>query len=230
MNNKLNFCENCNELTEETVCPRCGRSTREPKDGDMCLVAELGGIGKSMFTDALSNNDIEFVAIPIHGGFTQLNKPTGYKIYVRYDSYDRAKDILDVIFGGQVDGAESTDDLASVIDSLVKVVIDRPLGSRHPEHPDIVYGLNYGYIDGVMGGDGEEQDAYIMGVNFPLPRLSEFSGFVVAVIRRKNDVETKWVVAPLYGGIAPHTPKYTKEQIEKAVYFQEKYFDIEIIM
>ncbi len=69
-----------------------------------------------------------------------------------------------------------------------------------------------------------------MGVNYPLERGAEFCGYVIAVIIRKNDVETKWVVAPVYGGISPRTPKYTKEQIAAAVNFQEKFFDIEVIM
>lgn len=79
-----------------------------------------------------------------------------------------------------------------------------------------------------MGGDGEEQDAYIIGIDCPLPIGSVFEGYVIAVVHRKNDSETKWVVAPVYGGIAPRSGKFTKEQIAVAVNFQEKYFDIEI--
>lgn len=103
----------------------------------------------------------------------------------------------------------------------VSVKIDRPLGSRHPKHPDILYGVNYGYIPGVIGGDGEEQDAYVIGVSEP---LEEFTGELVAIIHRENDNETKWVVAP--AGVTP-----TPEEIRAAVDFQEKYFDtyIEVI-
>lgn len=111
------------------------------------------------------------------------------------------------------------DGLKTVLGKNVKVVVDRPVGSVHPNHPDIKYELNYGYVPGILGGDGEEQDAYIMQISVPIDYQI---GTVVAIIRRKNDVETKWVVAPV--GIT-----YTKEQIVKAVNFQEKYFDIEII-
>ena len=102
-----------------------------------------------------------------------------------------------------------------MLGKIVTVVIDRPLGSYHPQHKDIYYALNYGYISGVFAADGEEQDAYVLGVEKP---LSEFVGKVIAIIHRK---ETKWVVAP-------ENTVYTKEEIEKAVHFQEKYFDIEI--
>ena len=47
--------------------------------------------------------------------------------------------------------------------SIVKVVVDRPMGSRHPEHTDLIYPVNYGYIEGIIAPDGEEQDAYILG-------------------------------------------------------------------
>ncbi len=103
---------------------------------------------------------------------------------------------------------------------IVKVTVDRPLGSHHPKFPDMVYPINYGYINGIIAGDGEEQDAYILGVEEP---LTEFQGEVVAIIHRFDDCEDKWVVAPegMY---------FTKEQIAEAVYFQEKYFKSEIII
>jgi len=104
--------------------------------------------------------------------------------------------------------------------NLVEVIVDRPLGSRHPNHPDIVYEVNYGYVPGIFGGDGEEQDAYILGVAEP---VMEFVGKLIAVIKRKNDAEDKWVVAPvdLY---------FTENEICTAVSFQEKFFESEIIM
>ena len=52
-----------------------------------------------------------------------------------------------------------------MLGKTVTVTIDRPLGSRHPRHPDLLYPINYGYIAGIMGGDGEEQDAYLLGVS-----------------------------------------------------------------
>ena len=103
---------------------------------------------------------------------------------------------------------------------IVTVTVDRPLGSVHPEWPNIVYPLNYGYVAGVMAADGEEQDAYILGVYEP---VTTFTGQVIAVIHRKDDTENKWVVAP--SGVT-----FTKEEILKAVHFQEQYFDVDIEM
>ena len=107
-----------------------------------------------------------------------------------------------------------------MLGSKVKVVIDRPLGSYHPEHKDIYYPINYGYVEGIIAPDGEEQDAYILGVNKP---LAEFTGYVIAIIHRENDVEDKWVVAP-------HDASFTQEEIARQVHFQEKYFKSTIIM
>ncbi|MBR3973214.1 MAG: inorganic pyrophosphatase [Oscillospiraceae bacterium] len=107
-----------------------------------------------------------------------------------------------------------------MIDKTVTVTIDRPLGSSHPNHPDMVYPVNYGYIEGIIAPDGEEQDAYILGVHVP---VDTFTGIVIAVIHRHDDIEDKWVVAP-------EGMTFTQEEIEAAVYFQEQYFDIEIII
>lgn len=54
-----------------------------------------------------------------------------------------------------------------MLGKIVKVTVDRLLGSchpKHPKHPDICYPVNYGYVKGVMAADGEEQDVYILGV------------------------------------------------------------------
>lgn len=107
-------------------------------------------------------------------------------------------------------------DLTAYLGKQVHIVIDRPVGYRHG---DILYPINYGYIPGLLGGDGEEQDAYILGVSQP---ITEFDGEVIAVICRKNDREDKLVVAPT-GRV------YHQGQIAEAVHFQEQYFDTRII-
>ena len=107
-----------------------------------------------------------------------------------------------------------------MIGSKVKVIIDRPLGTYHPKHRDIFYTVNYGYVEGFIAPDGEEQDAYVLGIDKP---LEEFTGVVLAVIHRLNDVEDKWIVVP-------EDTSFTKEEIIKQVDFQEKYFKIEIRM
>lgn len=106
--------------------------------------------------------------------------------------------------------------LTNHMGKLVHVVVDRPVGYQHG---DIVYPINYGYIPGVIAADGEEQDAYILGISEP---LAAFDGQVVAAIRRKDDCEDKLVVAPV-GSV------YHQGQIAEAVHFQEKYFDTRII-
>ena len=103
---------------------------------------------------------------------------------------------------------------------IVKVKIDRPLGSAHPNHPDMIYPVNYGYIEGIIAPDGEEQDAYVLGIDVP---LTEFEGKIIAIVHRLNDVEDKWVVAP-------QNTSYSKQEIKKQLNFQEKYFEYEIIM
>lgn len=98
---------------------------------------------------------------------------------------------------------------------IVTARIDRPLGSRHPKHPDMIYPVNYGEVVGVPAPDGDWQDVYVLGVDVP---LTTFTGRRIAVIYRRNDVETKWV-------LAPEGMTFIAEEIMAAVHFQEQYFD-----
>ena len=107
-----------------------------------------------------------------------------------------------------------------MIGKIVKVKVDRPLGTYHPTYKNIYYSINYGYVPEMMTSDGEEQDVYILGVNRP---ISEFEGRVIAIIHRIDDQEDKWVVAP--DGMA-----FTKEEIMQLTAFQECFFKSEIIM
>ena len=107
-----------------------------------------------------------------------------------------------------------------MLGKIVTVTVDRPLGSYHPKHKDLYYPINYGYIEGIIAPDGEEQDAYILGVDEP---VKEYTGKVIAVIHRFNDVEEKWVVAS-------ENKVFSKEEIGEAVKFQEQYFESEIKM
>ena len=106
----------------------------------------------------------------------------------------------------------------NMIGDIVKVTVDRPMGSYHPKHKNMYYPINYGYIEGIMAPDGEEQDAYILGVDRP---VDEFKGKIIAIIHRYDDVEEKWVVAP-------EGQAFTVDEIKEQVAFQEQYFNSEI--
>ncbi len=105
--------------------------------------------------------------------------------------------------------------MKSVIGTLVKGIIDRPVGSHHPEYTEMIYPVNYGYVEGVFAGDGAEQDVYVLGTDRP---LLSFEGKVIAVYHRFNDDEDKWIVS-LDG------KDYTDAEILEKIGFQEKYFE-----
>ena len=107
-----------------------------------------------------------------------------------------------------------------VIGKIVRVTVDRPAGSAHPDFPDLIYPVNYGYVEGVPGGDGEWQDAYILGIR---EALREFTGPVGAVIHRLDDNEDKWV-------IVPERTCLSGAEIREQTRFQEQYFSSEIIL
>src|SRR5579875_950888 len=111
-------------------------------------------------------------------------------------------------------------DLTAYLGKRVDVVIDRPLGSRHPRRPGILYPVNYGYVPDTVSGDGHPIDVYLLGVDAPVERAS---GVVVAVVLRADDVEDKLVVTP-DGHI------YEPSEIAEQVRFQEQYFDSRVLV
>lgn len=100
----------------------------------------------------------------------------------------------------------------------VKVVIDRPLGSKHPKH-GFTYPVNYGFVPGTKAPDGEELDAYLLGIDEP---VNNGVGKCIAIIHRTNDDDDKLI-------ISANDKNFTDEEIEKLTEFQEKWFKHEII-
>lgn len=41
------------------------------------------------------------------------------------------------------------------------VTIDRPARTQHPEYPQIIYPIDYGYVNGTIGSDGEALDCFV---------------------------------------------------------------------
>ena len=111
--------------------------------------------------------------------------------------------------------------MGSLLGKTVDVVIDRPIGHTHvTKGITLHYTINYGYLPGVTGGDGEEQDVYILGVDIP---LQTFRGRIIAAIFRADDNEDKLVAAP--EGV-----RFSAEEIRKATHFVEQYFDSRIFV
>ena len=107
----------------------------------------------------------------------------------------------------------------SYLGKKVHCVVDRKIGTPHPKHPDIIYPINYGYIEGLVAGDGEEQDVYFLSEKST--PLDEFDGVIIGVIERLDDNEDKWVaVAENDVG----TPVCYECNVMREVNFQEQFY------
>lgn len=150
-----------------------------------------------------------------------------YNIFHTFDIVDAAERMMESINYDNSSNQEKaykvakrlfyTEKLKNLLGKKVKVSIDRPIGY---ELNGIIYPLNYGYIKEIKALDNEYQDAYILGIDKP---VKNFEGKVIAIINRKNDIEDKLVVCE-------ENKDYSKEEIKKAVNFQEKYFKSKIIL
>ena len=121
-------------------------------------------------------------------------------------SIQRAKDRSDMT-------AEFVD-ARTFIGKTIRVRIDRPIGSRHPDER-FVYPVNYGFLQEVPAADGDNLDAYVLGVDRP---LETFSGTCIAVIQRADDDDDKLIVVPA-------DTDYSDKQIIAMTDFQEQFFE-----
>ncbi len=114
---------------------------------------------------------------------------------------------------------ERKEQVKSYLGKKVYIKIDRPVGYIHKkENYSLTYPINYGYIPGVLGGDGEELDVYLLGISEP---VAEFECEIIAIVHRHNDIEDKLVGAPM-------GKRFSKDEIINAIHFQEQYYDTEI--
>lgn len=104
------------------------------------------------------------------------------------------------------------------LNKILEIKIDRPMGSKHPKH-GFIYPINYGYVPNTISGDGEELDAYILGIYEP---LDKFVGKCIAIIHRINDNDDKLV-------IVPENKTFSDSEIRVLTDFQEQYFTSIII-
>ena len=107
----------------------------------------------------------------------------------------------------------------SYLGTHIQGEVDRPIGYLHVKgNKQLLYPINYGYIPGVLGGDGEELDVYFLGEQQP---VKSFYGKVIAIVHRANDVEDKLVACPI-------DQSFDAQEICRSVYFQEKFYDTTI--
>lgn len=109
-------------------------------------------------------------------------------------------------------------DTKEYLNKTITIKIDRPMGSRHPKH-GFFYPVNYGFVPNTTSGDGEELDAYLLGVFEP---VETYTGKCIAIIHRTNDNDDKLI-------IVPEDKSYTPDQIRALTEFQERFFESEII-
>ena len=172
-------------------------------------------------TDALmalarqENRDVVIACIPEQTlarriaeerGFFYLGVENGLCVY-RFVSKTRA---------GGLSDTQREELIRAMLGKTVHITVDRPIGYVHVKSGiTFRYPINYGYIPGLLAGDGDEQDVYILGVDEP---VEEFTGRIIGAVRRADDNEDKLVAAP--EGTVFH-----QGQIAEAVHFVEQYFD-----
>ena len=178
------------------------------------FICEIEGMGESCLTPTEIEHGVTYrwveteEAIEIFSHYEEKTEDhrslylREYTIIGKYLEYIKRKELVKAYLG-----------------KTVNIIMDRPKGYVHKkENCSLTYPINYGYIPGVLGGDGEELDVYLLGVNEP---VDEYTAKIIGIVHRENDNEDKLIAAP--EGMC-----FTKAEIEREVHFQEQYYDTEI--
>ena len=112
----------------------------------------------------------------------------------------------------------NTDTAIEYIGKEVNVIVDRQLGSKDAVS-DYTYEVNFGFVPNTVALNGDEIEAYVLGVKEP---IDGFKGQCGAVLRRVDNSGDKLVVWP-------SDMTFSNEEIQTLTAFQEKDSDFEII-
>lgn len=75
------------------------------------------------------------------------------------------------------------------LDQLVtdnNLCVDRPKGSSHPNHPSLLYPLDYGYLENTRSADGDGIDVWIGSLS-----RRKVTGIICTADLQKRDAEIK---------------------------------------
>ena len=114
-------------------------------------------------------------------------------------------------------------DLHRMLGTQVRIVIDRPIGTKHPKYKSTIYPVNCGFIPKTISGDGREVDVYVLGVSETLKPFTEIEVEIIALIIRDDDQEDK-LVGSFAGAVS------SEAEILNQLEFQEKFFHSRVIM
>ena len=70
-----------------------------------------------------------------------------------------------------------------------KIIIDRPKGTAHPRYPALVFPLDYGYLEGTTGGDGDGIDVWSGTAEH-----RDLTAIACTVDMKKKDAEIKLII------------------------------------
>ncbi len=69
------------------------------------------------------------------------------------------------------------------------ILLDRPKGNAHPRYPEMIYPLDYGYLENTSAADGGGIDVWIGSTN-----QKTLTGILCTFDRLKRDAEIKLLI------------------------------------
>jgi inorganic pyrophosphatase len=69
------------------------------------------------------------------------------------------------------------------------IILDRPQGRAHPRYPEMIYPLDYGYLENTSASDGDGIDVWLGSKN-----TKTLTGILCTFDRLKRDAEIKLLI------------------------------------
>jgi hypothetical protein len=96
------YCERCQQIVEEAVCPTCNSSRlREPKEKDPCFLTEQDFIHTGILEDVLGQNNIPYLRKNVLGAGMAIKVGPMLergRFYVPYELLPKAQELLTDLF------------------------------------------------------------------------------------------------------------------------------------
>ena len=84
----------------------------------------------------------------------------------------------------------------NILASTNSIIIDRPKGQSHPRHPEMIYPLDYGYLENTSSGDRSGIDVWIGSQND-----KTLTGILCTFDTLKQDAEIKLLLGCTQGDL-----------------------------
>jgi len=174
------------------------------------------GMGSKLINEIIKNTTVDYIEAETDEDAVEFYRKYGFTITslgAKYQERERYKCEYRINSKHDMSYWES-------LEKLIKengITIDRKKGSRHPRYSDLIYVVDYGYINNTKSMDNNEIDIYKGSGN-----SNGINGIFCTIDSLKKDSEIKVVINCDKKEIEAINDQLNNSEYMKAIYFDKK--------